>query len=94
MFILRKLSYDDKKTKKEGNYYTMNFVLGDSYTKITQEQSPIQFEQTVKNGNYDAVGDGIFGFISTENGKIYPLYKTQYNYIMTGKGDTFEYISK
>lgn len=94
MFVLRKLSYDNKETKKEGAYYTLNFALGDSYTKITAKDSPIQFEWTAKNGDYDVEGDGIFAFVSGEKGNIFPLYKAQYNYIMTEKGDTFEYISK
>ncbi len=70
----------------------MNFNLGDSYTLISKECAPDDFELTTDLGGFD--GENIYAFVSGDyRTNPLPLRKNQRNYIMTGRGDTFANVS-
>lgn len=71
MFTLRKIT---------GDGIEMNFYLGKSYTLITKENNPDQFEDTRKHLVYDV--DEVYGFISGDDGNILGLSPKQQNYVM------------
>lgn len=82
MFTLRKVS---------GDGIQMNFFLGKSYTLITQENNPNEFEEARKKLGYDS--DEVYGFVSDHDGHIYGLFPKQQNYIMIN-GQTVDSIRK
>ena len=63
MFTLRKITGDGAE---------MNFYLGKSYTLITAERNPQDFEETRKVLGYDA--DETYGFASDEDGYSLVLF--------------------
>ena len=80
MFILRKI------TESEGA--EMNFDLGKSYTLITKEGQPKEFQKIAEHHEAD-VGI-ISAFVTTEDGMhCHYIYESQENYIMTESGKTF-----
>lgn len=80
MFTLRKIT---------GNGAQINFYLGKSYTLLTKEHNPEEFEATRKHLGYDA--DETFGFVSDEDGHTFALFPKQQNYIMIN-GRTIDHI--
>lgn len=80
MFTLRKIT----QTGVE-----MNFNLGDSYTLVTKENSPEEFEKGLKEHLF--YGD-IYAFVSWNN-EILPLYKNQKNYIVSESGKTYDNLT-
>lgn len=73
MFTLRKIT---------GDGVELNFFLGKSYTLVTQEKNPKDFEETRKHLKYDE-GE-TYGFVSDENGNVLGLFPKQQNFIMVG----------
>ena len=84
MFTLRKIS---------GEGIEMNFSLGASYTLVTKEHNPKEFAETSLIFWKKKNPENTYGFVSDENGKIFPLYIGQFNCIMTSGGRTFANIS-
>lgn len=88
MYTLRKIT---------GEGVQMNFCLGKSYTVITEEKNPKQYEELFikgcKSDEHDMPWDKetCFGAISAE-GTTHYLFRKQKNFIMTESGATFEYI--
>lgn len=82
MFTLRKIT---------GDGVELNFFLGKSYTLVTQDRNPEEFEKTRKHLGYDV--DETYGFISDEDGHTFGLFPKQQNYIMI-KGQTVAHITK
>ncbi len=86
MFILRKIS---------GQGVQMNFALGKSYTLITKERNPKEFEKLAfPKGKSSCIETCIYGFVSEEHGKLHQLSDKQKSYIMTGDGKTFANVSQ
>lgn len=80
MFTLRKITKDGLE---------MNFSLGDYYSLITKERSPEEFEDKMKDHpNYDEA----YAFIYWKD-EILPLYKNQYNYIVSENGTTYSNLT-
>lgn len=71
MFTLRKVT---------GGGVEMNFYLGKSYTLITKERNPKEFEEMRQHLKYDE-GE-TYGFISGDDGQILGLFPKQQNYVM------------
>lgn len=96
MFILRKIS---------GKGLESNIVIGDSYNIIHRESNTEDFRKTYKivflkdhvadnDSEADQFSKRCYAFIVYNKGsEIFPLYKTQWNYIMTCNGDTFANVS-
>lgn len=82
MFTLRKIT---------GDGVELNFFLGKSYTLITEERNPKEFEEMRIHLKYD-VGE-TYGFISGEDGNVLGLFPKQQNYIMIN-GQTVDHIKK
>lgn len=80
MFTLRKIT----QTGVE-----MNFNLGDSYTLVTKENSPEEFEKGLKEHPFY---EDIYAFVSWNN-EILPLYKNQKNYIVSESGKTYDNLT-
>ena len=85
MFVLRKFS---------GEGIQMNISLGASYTLVTKEHNPKEFAETSLIFWKEKEPENTYGFVSDGNGKIFPLFKGQFNYIMTGDGKTFANVSQ
>lgn len=95
-FILRKVLND--------NTYT-NSVLGNQYQVIERETNYDEFSKAFKNNfdkfhvaDLDPTSDNFtqncYAFLVIEGGsKLIPLYKKQWNYIMTESGKTFENLT-
>ncbi|MAX51532.1 MAG: hypothetical protein CMH22_06090 [Methylophaga sp.] len=94
MYTLRKITTDNLES---------NTSLGNSYNVIHREVSYDEFKLHYEahfNANHVADLDenatkftkNCLAFISTEEGKLIPIYKNQYNYIMTESGKTFDKI--
>lgn len=81
MFTLRKIS---------GAGIEMNFYLGKSYTLVTREKNPNDFEESCKVLHYDRTE--VYGFISDEDGHTYALFPKQQNYVMAN-GKTVDHIA-
>lgn len=71
MFTLRKIT---------GDGVELNFILGSSYTLITKDKNPEEFEAARTHLKYDE-GE-TFGFVSDEDGKMLALFPRQQNFIM------------
>ena len=86
MFVLRKITSDNLE---------INIDLGSSYNFTDSERNRTEFVSmcNVYFGAVDLHEETCYAFITDEVGKFYPLYKTQKNYIMTNKGDTFANVS-
>lgn len=92
MYTLRRIS---------GEGAQMNQFLGNSYTLVSKELSPVGFDNSLKNhfSTFCAIKDAIhmqqeiekiYAFVGGEGGKvIQPLYKNQKNYIVSADGSTF-----
>lgn len=80
MFTLRKIS---------GDGVELNFFLGKSYTLITQDRTPKEFEESRLLFEYGS--EEVYGFISDEGGKTLALFPRQQNYIMVD-GKTVDYL--
>ena len=80
MFTLRKIS---------GNGVELNFFLGRSYTLVTYDRNPKEFEELRVKMGY-AVGE-VYGFVSDDDGHTQSLFPKQNNYIMIG-GKTIDHI--
>lgn len=95
-FILRKLSKDGEKVIEDGNkvdiYKTVNIGLGGNYGLVKKQEGSIEFEKIIDEFKGFAGDDDIYAFVVGEDSIPIPLYKTQFNYIMTGNGSTFEYV--
>jgi len=68
----------------------LNTVLGSSYTLITAERNPKEFEEAKIKFQ---LGDEVYGFVSDENGRMQQLSIKQTSYIMTGEGATYSNVS-
>lgn len=80
MFALRKITNDGLE---------MNFNLGDSYTLVTKDRSPEEFEDKMKDHpNYDEA----YAFIYWKDG-VLPLYRGQQNYIVSENGATYSNLT-
>lgn len=80
MFALRKITNDGLE---------MNFNLGDSYTLVTKDRSPKEFEDKMKDHpNYDEA----YAFIYWKDG-VLPLYRGQQNYIVSENGATYSNLT-
>lgn len=80
MFALRKITNDGLE---------MNFSLGDSYTLVTKDRSPKEFEDKMKDHpNYDEA----YAFIYWKDG-VLPLYRGQQNYIVSENGATYSNLT-
>ena len=86
MFVLRKITSDNRE---------VNVNLGNSYTFTDSEKNNAQFIDmcNIYFGSIDMHEVNCYAFITDEVGEFIPLYKTQKNYIMTNKGDTFANVS-
>lgn len=88
-FILRRIS---------GQGAEMTKVLGKSYTLVTKDKSPEQFQADFKQifDKYYIEGTSdelVFAIISNDDGTlVQPLYTNQKNYIMTSDGRTFSKV--
>lgn len=85
MYTLRRIS---------GNGVEMNFALGDSYTVVSKQSAPEEFEKNM-NDFVDAYPGGeIYAFVWTVNGTdVYPLFKGQQAYVMTPGGCTLSNLT-
>lgn len=86
MFVLRKITSENLE---------VNVDLGNLYTFTDFERNPKQFESmcNIYFGAVDMHDEKCYAFVTDEVGEFHPLYKTQKNYIMTNKGDTFANVS-
>lgn len=96
MFILRKITKERLVSNKS---------LGESYNYICRETNYKEFSDTYKilfgeshvadlDENSDSFSVKCYAFIIYNDGKdIDPLYKGQWNYIMTDTGKTFDNVS-
>lgn len=88
MFILRKV--------EDG--HQSNTIVGDSYNFVSKEANPEEFTLAFKSW-HGAISvpeedSETYAFLIYEGGqKIMPLFKKQYNYIMTSDGKTFANIT-
>ena len=84
MYTLRKIS-------KKGKYQ-MNVCLGKNYTLTTRESEKEfkEYEEMRGLGN----DENVFAFITGDSTGVLSLKKTQYNYIMTESGATFDNLNK
>lgn len=80
MFALRKITSDGLE---------MNFNLGDSYTLVTKDRSQKEFEDKMKDRPFY---DKTYAFIYWKD-DILPLYKNQYNYIVSENGTTYSNLT-
>lgn len=80
MFALRKITKDGLE---------MNFNLGDSYTLVTKDRSPKEFEDKMKDHPFY---DKAYAFIYWKD-EILPLYKNQHNYIVSENGTTYSNLT-
>lgn len=71
MFTLRKIT---------GDGVELNFFLGKSYTLITEDRNPKEFEEMRVKLAYGL--DEVYGFVSDHDGQIQSLFPKQNNYIM------------
>lgn len=91
MFALRRI------TKEQ---VEMNFDLGNEYTLIEEAINKGEFdrnyEHTFGTGKPEKLKDGednVYAFVSNQDGsRCYPIYKGEYNFIMTESGRTFAKI--
>jgi hypothetical protein len=95
-FILRKVFKDHTQS---------NIVLGDSYLFIDREMNYEEFSKAFEVdfgkfhvGDLDPTSDSFtkncYAFLIINDGAKYiPLYKNQYNFIMTDSGKTFANIT-
>lgn len=95
-FILRKVLNDST---------TTNIILGEQYQVIDREKNYEEFQKVFeKNFNQfhvsdlDSTSDSFSKncysiLIVNEGSKLIPLYKKQWNYIMTETGKTFENLT-
>jgi len=73
-----------------------NFNLGNYYSLIEESKFPKHFEQTfemVFNNCPPYTDDKCYAFVTSEKGKVEPLWLSQKNYIMTENGKTFSNLS-
>lgn len=82
MFTLRKIS---------GDGVEMNFFLGKSYTLVTQDKNPKEFEAMREHLKYE-VGE-TYGFISGDDGNVLGLFPKQASFVMVS-GRTVDNLSK
>jgi len=88
MFILRKVA----------NGHESNTIVGDSYNFVSKETNPEEFTLAFKSW-HGAISiaeedSETYAFLIYECGqKSMPLFKNQYNYIMTSDGKTFANIT-
>lgn len=80
MFALRKITNDGLE---------MNYDLGDYYVLVTKARSPEEFEDKMKDHPFY---DKAYAFIYWKDG-ILPLYKNQYNYIVSENGTTYSNLT-
>lgn len=84
MFILRTIT---------GDGHEINQCLGESYNIVLKEQHPDDFKEGQLKEWAETFPE-IYGAIFYAGGsEIRPLYKKQWNYIMTESGKTFANIS-
>lgn len=86
MYTLRKIT---------GEGVQMNFNLGNSYSVVTLEANEEQFKKEYElfwNEKHSEKSE-TYAFVSYEGGNVLPLYKNQFNYIMTDSGKTFSNLS-
>lgn len=100
-FILRTVITNND-TKKSSQH---NRVIGSDYSLIFREEDYDSFCEMYRkefekphvadmDETSDSLSQNTYGFIIIDNGSIaLPLYKNQYNYIMTESGNTFSNIS-
>jgi hypothetical protein len=93
MYTLRRITKEDLES---------NTSLGNEYSLINRETNYEKFRETffkVFNEECTADSDNTFakecyGFVVSQVGeKIHPLYKKQWNYIMTESGKTFSNLT-
>lgn len=73
-----------------------NFNLGNSYALVEKSKNPERFRKDFEiffEGKIPHTDDECYAFISGENGRWEPLWKSQFNYIMTESGKTFSNLS-
>lgn len=95
-FILRKVLQDNTQT---------NIILGDSYQLVEREANYDEFSKAFETdfGKFhvadldpesDSFSKNCYAFLIVDGGsKFIPLYKGQYNYIMTDSGKTFSNLT-
>lgn len=87
MYTLRKIA-------ENGVEY--NTSLGNEYTLIHSERNVKEFNESFKlfwNETYDPDKNNTFAFITKEGGILIPLFKNQFNFIMTDSGKTFSNLT-
>jgi hypothetical protein len=96
MFALRKVFKD---------HTQINLNLGNEYSLIERDSTYDKFSETFKiEFDSDHVADldeesteftkNCYAFVINEGGKVaHPLYKNQFNYIMTESGKTFSNLT-
>lgn len=89
------MGYTLRKQSKESGVQ-MNIYLGNGYTFIHSEWAREEFERTLELREdwkaYDP--DQFYAYVGNEDGsQIYPLFKAQFNYIMTDSGQTFANVT-
>lgn len=86
MYTLRKIT---------GEGLQINFWLGNSYTLVTEENNPKRFKENYEMLHKDKPNSDseTYGFVIGEDLKSHPLFKKQFNYIMTESGRTFSNLS-
>lgn len=82
MFTLRKIT---------GDGVELNFFLGKSYTLVTQDRNPKEFEEMRERLKYE-VGE-TYGFISGDDGNVLALFPKQSSFVMV-HGRTVDNLSK
>lgn len=73
----------------------INVDLGSSYAFTDSERNRNEFVSmcNIYFGAVDLHDEKCYAFVTDEVGEFHPLYKSQKNYIMTNKGDTFANVS-
>lgn len=87
MFALREITEDHRVT---------NTVLGRKYSAITKTDSNNQFADSsglLFHVHPDEL-QNTYAFVSDEDGKLIPLFKDRWYYIVTGSGTTYENLSQ
>lgn len=78
------------------NQEECNFNLGDYYSLVEKSKNPERFEidfEMFFNNQPPYTEDICYAFITSEKGKMEPLWESQKNYIMTSEGKTFSNLS-
>lgn len=72
----------------------MNIHLGPNYRLLSREENPDGFRRQSILCWGEAEPETIYAFIMDSSGNPYPLFKEEYNYIMTADGNTFSNVTQ